>query len=103
MSTRPNSASLAELPELNVSKAEIVGRGLKKDRRIGLRSLRTALGKTQADVARAAEMDQGDVSRLETREDMRVSTLGRYARALGGRLELAIVVGGRRYVVDVPV
>jgi transcriptional regulator with XRE-family HTH domain len=28
-----------------------------------LQTLRVALGKTQADIARAAEMDQGDVSR----------------------------------------
>jgi len=98
---RPSKESLAEIPEVDLSKAKVIGRGLKKDRRVALRSLRTALGKTQEEVARAAEMDQGDVSRLESRADMHVSTLGRYARALGGKLEVAIVLDGRRYVVDV--
>jgi hypothetical protein len=34
------------------------------------------------------------VSRLEARDDKKVSTLVRYAAALGGRLEVAIVVNG---------
>jgi hypothetical protein len=101
MNKRPSKESLAELPELDVSKAKVVGRGLGTHRRFDLRSLRAGLGKTQAEISRAAEMDQGDVSRLEAREDMRISTLGRYARALGGQLEVAIVVGGRRYKLDV--
>src|ERR1019366_2198216 len=52
-------------------------------------------------IARAAEMDQGDVWRLERREDVKLSTLGRYARALGGRLQVAVVVGGHQYLLDV--
>jgi len=101
MSKRPSKESLAELPEIDVSKVKILGRGLLANRRVGLRSLRTALGKTQTDVARAAEMDQGDVSKLESRNDMHLSTLTRYARALGGKLELAVIVDGRRYLIDV--
>jgi len=101
MSNRVSKESLAKVPELDLSKAKVVGRGLRKDRRIALRSLRVALGKTQADIARLAQMDQGDVSRLEARDDMRVSTLGRYARALGGWIEVAVVVGDRRYLIDV--
>jgi hypothetical protein len=98
---RPSKESLAEIPEIDVAKAKVLGRGLSSHRRLGLRSLRAALGKTQVDVARAAEMDQGDVSKLESRNDMHVSTLSRYARALGGQLEVAVVIGGRRYVLDV--
>jgi autotransporter translocation and assembly factor TamB len=45
-------------------------------------------------------MAQGDVSRLEDREDVKLSTLARYAPALGGRVEVAVVVGGRRYFLD---
>ena len=101
MSKRPSKESLAELPEIDVSKARNLGRGLLANRRIGLRSLREAIGKTQTDVARVAEMDQGDVSKLESRKDMHVSTLGRYARALGGKLEIAVVVGDRRYMIEV--
>jgi transcriptional regulator with XRE-family HTH domain len=98
---RPTAESLAEIPELDVSKARVVGRGLGTHRRFELRTLRAALGKTQAEIARAAEMDQGDVSRLERREDAKLSTLGRYARALGGRLQVAVVVGGHQYLLDV--
>lgn len=98
---RPNKASLNEIPEIDMSKAKVIGRGLGKDRRVSLRALRTALGKTQEDVARAAEMDQGDVSRLESRGDMKLSTLTRYVAALGGKLDVAVTIGGRRYIVAV--
>jgi hypothetical protein len=87
--------------DVDISRAKVVGRGLKKDRRLTLQTLRVALGKTQADVARAAEMEQGDVSRLEARDDMKLSTLTRYAAAIDGRVEIAIVIGGRRYMLEV--
>jgi predicted transcriptional regulator len=54
--------------------------------------MREAVGKTQDDIARAADMDQGDVSRLEQRGDVKVSTLRRYVRALGAELELVVVL-----------
>jgi hypothetical protein len=101
MSNRPTKADVDESSDIDLSRAKVVDRGLKKDRRLTLQTLRVALGKTQADIARAAEMDQGDVSRLEARDDKKVSTLGRYAAALGGRLEVAIVVDGRRFLLDV--
>jgi hypothetical protein len=102
MSNRTSKAHRDPNPEeVDVSHAKVVGRGLKKDRRLTLQTLRVALGKTQADVARAAEMEQGDVSRLEARDDMKLSTLARYAAAIGGKLEVAIVIGGRRYMLEV--
>ena len=46
-------------------------------------------------------MDQGDVSRLEQREDAKLSTLKRYVRALGGQLEWVVVLKtGHRLRVD---
>jgi hypothetical protein len=46
-------------------------------------------------------MDQGDVSRLEQREDAKLSTLRRYVGALGGRLELVVVLKtGHRLRID---
>lgn len=98
MSNRPSKASLDEIPELDVSKAKIVGRGLKVGRRFDLKALRAAFDKTQTDIAHAAEMTQGDVSKLEARGDMKLSTLSRYVAALGGKLEVAAVINGRRYV-----
>ena len=76
-------------------------RGNKGRERVSLRTVREALGRTQADVADRAGMAQGDVSKLEGREDVKLSTLRRYAKALGGDVEVALVIEGRRYLVDV--
>jgi len=81
---------------------KVLGRGLRAERaRYELRLLRESLAKTQADVAKATGIDSADISRLERREDLdsvQVSTLRRYAKALGGSVELVIVINGRRYV-----
>jgi len=61
-----------------------------------LSELRRGLNLTQVDAARAAEMTQSELSRLEARGDHRISTLRRYVEALGGHLEVAAVFGGRR-------
>jgi autotransporter translocation and assembly factor TamB len=79
------------------NRARFIGTGIKTGRRYDLRSLRVALGKTQIDVARAAKMAQGDVSKLEDRVDVKLSTIERYASALGGEVEVAVVIDGRRY------
>jgi Helix-turn-helix domain len=94
------SKQTEDAPGLDLTKVGVVGRGLGTYRRFDLRTLRLALGKTQAEVSSAAGMDQGDVSRLERRKDARLSTLRRYAHALGGQLEVAVVVNGRRYLLD---
>ena len=87
--------------DIDWSKAKVIGRGLKTGRKFDLRALRTALGKTQTDIARAADMAQGDVSRLEGRGDVKLSTLARYASALGGKVEVIVRIGDRRYLLDV--
>jgi len=89
-----------EGPE-GIDRARARARGLETGGRYTLAALRAAVGRTQAQVAKHARMGQGDVSVLENRQDVKVSTLGRYAAALGGRIELAIVIGDRRYVVEV--
>jgi hypothetical protein len=86
--------------DIDWSKAKVIGRGVKTGRKFDLRALRVALGKTQADIAQAADMAQGDVSRLEGRQDTKVSTLARYASALGGKIEVTIRIGDRRYLLD---
>ena len=43
-----------------------------------------------------AEMTQSELSRLESRTDHLTSTLRRYVEALGGKLEVTAVFGGRR-------
>jgi transcriptional regulator with XRE-family HTH domain len=68
-----------------------------------LRSLRKARGKTQQEVAHMLETNQGEVSRIEHRRDWMVSTIQRYAKALGARCEIAFVFrGGRRIRVVFP-
>ena len=43
---------------------------------------------TQVDVAKGMKIEQAAVSKLEHREDMYVSTLRDYVKALGGELKL---------------
>ena len=79
----------------------LLGRGLRAQRgvRLTMRAIREAAAKTQLDVAAASQMDQSDVSRLESRrefEDCQVSTLRRYIAALGGTLELVAAFGNKK-------
>ncbi len=69
------------------------GRGAHAHRRaeLPLSGIRKATGKTQVEVAAAANMSQGEVSRLEGQDDMMLSTLKRYAEGLGLRVEVAFV------------
>jgi transcriptional regulator with XRE-family HTH domain len=61
-----------------------------------LQELRQATGKTQVEVAALAEMTQSELSRLERRDDHRLSTLRKYVEALGGELEVTAVLGDKR-------
>lgn len=53
-----------------------------------LQELRKARQITQVEVAQAMSVEQAAVSKLERREDMYVSTLRDYVKALGGELKL---------------
>lgn len=63
---------------------------------MNLGELRRELGVTQTEMAAAAEMTQGELSKLERRDDHLVSTLRKCVRALGGELEITAVVGNKR-------
>lgn len=60
-----------------------------------LRDLRKARDQTQVAVAAKLHMNQENVSRLEKRADMLLSTLAEYVSALGGRLRLVAEFEGR--------
>jgi len=60
---------------------------------VSLRRLRQELGITQAQLAEVVEMSQGDVSKMEAREDHRLSTLRRVVQGLG--LELKVYAEGK--------
>lgn len=97
----PTQTSLDDVPELDVKKARVLGRGLRKDRKLPLRALREASGKTQEEIAKAADMDQSEISRVEQRDDLRLSTLRRYAKALDAELEIvAVLPSGHRIKLD---
>ncbi len=81
--TRTEHRSVEGGKRIDWSRAHVVGpRGARVGRHYDLRTLRDALGRTQSDIADAADMGQGDVSKL------------------GGRVEVAVVIGGRRYLLD---
>ena len=61
-----------------------------------LRTLRQAVGLTQAELADRVAVTQSQLSKLERREDHRISTLRRYVAGLGGKLEIVAVVGEKR-------
>ena len=53
-----------------------------------LAALRRSLGLTQVELAGRIGMSQSDLSKLERRQDVRLSTLRAYAGGLGGRLRI---------------
>ncbi|MFI4998723.1 MAG: helix-turn-helix domain-containing protein [Reyranellales bacterium] len=57
---------------------------------MALRELRQARNRTQVSMARRLGVKQVNISRLESREDPRLSTLTRYIDAMGGRLHLIV-------------
>jgi transcriptional regulator len=61
-----------------------------------LREIRELAGKTQTDVAEELEASQAEVSRLERRDDFKLSTLKRYVEALGGEVEVYAAFGDKR-------
>jgi len=55
---------------------------------LSLRDLRKAMNLTQADLAKRLRKGQDEVSRIEKRDDLLISTLHGYVKSLGGELEL---------------
>jgi hypothetical protein len=55
---------------------------------LSLRELRKAMKLTQADLAKRLKKGQDEVSRIEQRDDLLLSTLNGYVESLGGELEL---------------
>ena len=53
-----------------------------------LQELRRARDLSQATLADALETDQGNISKMEARTDMYISTVRRYVEAMGGSLEI---------------
>ena len=60
-----------------------------------LEELRRARQMTQVELAQTLGVNQGEVSKIEHRTDVYLSTLASYVEALGGRLEIRAVFPDR--------
>ena len=67
-----------------------------------LGELRVRRGMTQLDVARRLGVSQSDISKLESRQDTRVSTLRSFLAAIGGELRTEAVFDHETVTFNVP-
>ncbi len=61
-----------------------------------LRELRESLGISQTGIAQMLDSTQGEVSRLERRDDHHISTVRKFVEALGGKLEIRCSLGDKQ-------
>ena len=78
---------LDELPAARRKKVEERAKALLAEE-MSLQELRKARKQTQVRVAQKLGINQENVSRLEKRSDLLISTLSGYVEAMGGRLSL---------------
>lgn len=74
---------------------KIAGRIRESMASMPLEELRKARQMTQAKLADALGVNQGEVSKIEHRTDIYLSTLADYVEALGGKLEIRAVFPDR--------
>lgn len=89
---------IAALPEDSRKRVEARAAELISEE-MTLRDLRKAMKKTQVEIAKALDIGQEGVSRLEKRTDMLLSTLDGYVKAMGGELNLVATFPNRAPVV----
>lgn len=70
------------------------GDGVRRSQSLRLAELRRAHGLTQTELAQRLPMSQSDLSKLERRRDVKLSTLRAVADALGYRLRVLFAAGG---------
>jgi transcriptional regulator with XRE-family HTH domain len=75
-------------------RVEALGRQLIREE-MTLQSLRKQLELTQEGLAERLDIRQANISKVEKRSDMLISTLRSYVEALGGTLELVAHLPGR--------
>ncbi|MEN9558781.1 MAG: hypothetical protein RL141_1150 [Candidatus Parcubacteria bacterium] len=67
---------------------------------ISLRELREMAGYSQKQVAERIQTPQSQVSRIESRQDHLVSTLRKYVEAVGGELQIHVILNGEKYILQ---
>src|SRR5579872_1857209 len=78
---------MGELPPARRAKIEAGAKRLIAEE-LALRHLREARKLTQVRLAERLRMDQGSISKIESRSDLLLSTLRSYVEAMGGSLRL---------------
>jgi hypothetical protein len=68
---------------------------------LSLAALRRTMGVTQTELGEQIGMSQSDLSKLERRKDVRVSSLRAFAGGLGGALRIVFERGSLRRPIDV--
>jgi transcriptional regulator with XRE-family HTH domain len=66
---------------------------------MNIRELRKLTGKTQVELSELSKITQGELSKIERRENHLVSTLKRYVEALGGELEISAKFGNKKIII----
>ena len=84
------------------SQARVAARVKEELRNMPLHQLRNAREMTQTRLAEVLEMAQGNISKLEKRTDMYLSTLRSYVEAMGGSLEIRAVFPDGEVRIDLP-
>lgn len=79
------------------ARIDAIKRGMADAERLA--EIRTSRGMTQVDLAERLGKSQGNVSELERRDDVYLSSLRDYVEALGGRLEVAAVFDEERHAI----
>lgn len=83
-------------------RARVAARVKEELAKMPLHQLRNAREMTQTRLAEVLEMDQGNISKLEKRTDMYLSTLRSYVEAMGGTLEIRAVFPDGDVKIDLP-
>jgi predicted transcriptional regulator len=69
--------------------------------KINLGKVRELLGLTQEEMAERLKLSQSALSRAESSQDPKLSTLRRHVEALGGRVEVVAVFGDKSVQLDI--
>jgi hypothetical protein len=81
---------------------ELAAKGRRAPRdALGLANIRAERLVTQVELATRLDRSQGNVSELDRRTDVYLSTLREYVEALGGELEVKAVFDGKRHAIAV--
>lgn len=70
-------------------------------KRATLQEVRRARGLTQAQLAESLGTEQGDISKIERRQNLYLSTLARFISATGGQLRITAVYGETEVDLDI--